>query len=647
MRLWRNSIQWQLILSMGAALVISSLVVIGIYAYALNRLTDRYLLQEAMPASVKAIRNDLERVLTVPLTTASNMANNTLIADWLSAGEAVEQQPQFVHYLSNLQQHYNALVSFIIAKDSGHYFTNKGLDITLKPGEANSKWFYDFLASGQQRLIVIDIDNNTHMPTLFIDERIERDGRLLGVVGLGFSLTALSDMIRDFRFGQQGQVYLVSPDGKVKVHPQAGLNDKKMLEQLVGTGPAQQLIAKAKGADSQAVMFERDGQEYVAVAEPVESLGWTLVSEVPLSEVYGPAQKALFVISGISLAVVLAFLGLVVWMARSIVRPIRQVTTALIDIGSGDGDLTRRLDESRANELGDLARGFNRFVESLRELIGNALHTSEQLRQNVVQVAQVVDSTSTRATQQQHMTDMVATAVHEMGLTVQEIARNAGAAAEVSSSTQEEAVSAKQVVGQSIRYVQGMSADIEEAASAVGALAQQVDTIDQVLLVIRSISDQTNLLALNAAIEAARAGEMGRGFAVVADEVRTLAGRTQSATSEIQRMIGELKGRADEAVASIRAGQSATETGVEASRQTGRSLDAIAAHVEELTDRNHQVATATEEQSSVTEEINRNVQGIADLAQTTVKDVNACRADCQELSLMADHLATQMARFRL
>ncbi|WP_434140786.1 methyl-accepting chemotaxis protein [Pseudomonas luteola] len=245
------------------------------------------------------------------------------------------------------------------------------------------------------------------------------------------------------------------------------------------------------------------------------------------------------------------------------------------------------------------------------------------------------------------MTDMVATAVHEMGLTVQEIARNAGVAAEVSCSTQEEAVSAKQVVGQSIQYVQGMSADIEEAASSVGALAQQVDTIDEVLLVIRSISDQTNLLALNAAIEAARAGEMGRGFAVVADEVRTLAGRTQSATSEIQRMIGELKGRADEAVASIRAGQSATETGVEASRQTGRSLDAIAAHVEELTDRNHQVATATEEQSSVTEEINRNVQGIADLAQTTVKDVNACRADCQELSLMADHLATQMARFRL
>jgi len=192
-----------------------------------------------------------------------------------------------------------------------------------------------------------------------------------------------------------------------------------------------------------------------------------------------------------------------------------------------------------------------------------------------------------------------------------------------------------------------MSDGVGSAAGAVEALATRISNIDQVLMVIRSISEQTNLLALNAAIEAARAGEMGRGFAVVADEVRTLAGRTQSATGEIQQMIGELKGGADQAVASMRAGQAATGTGVEASRRTGDSLDAIAGHVEELTDRNHQVAAATEEQSSVTEEINRNVQGIADLAQSTAKDVQTCREDCIKLSEKAEHLASQMARFKL
>ncbi|WP_372237845.1 methyl-accepting chemotaxis protein [Pseudomonas sp. LP_7_YM] len=245
------------------------------------------------------------------------------------------------------------------------------------------------------------------------------------------------------------------------------------------------------------------------------------------------------------------------------------------------------------------------------------------------------------------MTDMVATAVHEMGLTVQEIARNAGAAADVSRNTHQEALSAKKVVGESIGHIQSMSDSVGSAAGAVENLAAQISTIDQVLSVIRSISEQTNLLALNAAIEAARAGELGRGFAVVADEVRTLAGRTQSATSEIQQMMGELKSGADQAVASMRVGQAATGTGVQASRRTGNSLDAIARHVEELTDRNHQVAAATEEQSTVTEEINRNVQGIADLAQSTVSDVKACREDCQKLSEQAEHLAAQMARFRL
>ncbi|WP_414813039.1 methyl-accepting chemotaxis protein [Pseudomonas lini] len=242
---------------------------------------------------------------------------------------------------------------------------------------------------------------------------------------------------------------------------------------------------------------------------------------------------------------------------------------------------------------------------------------------------------------------MVATAVHEMGLTVQEIAQNAGNAAVASQTARDEALQAREVVGGSIRHIESMSDEIGIAAGAVGELAHQVASIDQVLAVIRGISEQTNLLALNAAIEAARAGDMGRGFAVVADEVRTLARRTQSSTDEIQQMIGSLKQGAENAVFSMHAGQAATGTGVESSQRTGASLTAITGQVERISDMNHQVATATEEQSAVTEEINRNVQGISDLARATAGEVRACREDCQMLQRLADDLARQMGSFKL
>ncbi|WP_441344662.1 methyl-accepting chemotaxis protein [Pseudomonas sp. FW305-BF6] len=242
---------------------------------------------------------------------------------------------------------------------------------------------------------------------------------------------------------------------------------------------------------------------------------------------------------------------------------------------------------------------------------------------------------------------MVATAVHEMGLTVQEIAQNAGSAALASQTARDEAMQAREVVGGSIRHIESMSDEIGVAAGAVGELAHQVASIDQVLAVIRGVSEQTNLLALNAAIEAARAGDMGRGFAVVADEVRTLARRTQASTDEIQQMIGSLKQGAENAVSSMRTGQAATGTGVESSQRTGASLTAITGQVERISDMNHQVATATEEQSAVTEEINRNVQGISDLARATAGEVRACREDCQMLQRLADDLARQMGGFKL
>ncbi|MDF9904682.1 UNVERIFIED_ORG: methyl-accepting chemotaxis protein [Pseudomonas reinekei] len=644
MQFWRRSIQWQLILSMGTALLVSILIVVGIYTLVVNRLAQSYLVEQALPSSIEAMRNDIERILVQPLTAAKDIASNSMVRDWLAGGEDSARTASFAQYLEGIRAEHKAFTALIVGTASNHYITEKGLDRTLSRSNPKDAWFYAFLDSNQPRTLNIDNDTATGELALFIDLKVEQAGKVVGVAGLGLSMKELSELIHNFSFGERGKVYLVRSDGLIQVHPEAQFSGKRTLAEQIGATAAQALMSQKAAASSG---FQRDGEDFLALSLPLRDLGWTLVAEVPLSQIYAEARRAMWMSSGIGLAVALVCLLLVVWLARGLVRPIRQVTAALVAIGSGGGDLTQRLDASRADELGDLARGFNRFLDSQRDMIGEVLTTSERLRTAVGQVARVVDNTAERSGRQQEMTDMVATAVHEMGLTVQDIAQNAGNAAFASQTARDEAMQAREVVGGSIRHIESMSREIGLAATAVAELAHQVASIDQVLAVIRGISEQTNLLALNAAIEAARAGDMGRGFAVVADEVRTLARRTQSSTDEIQQMIGSLKQGADNAVSSMHSGQAATGTGVESSQRTGTSLTAITGQVERISDMNHQVATATEEQSAVTEEINRNVQGISDLARATAGEVRACREDCQTLQRLADDLARQMGGVKL
>ena len=645
MQFWRRSIQWQLIASMGAALVASILIVVAIYTVAVNRLTERYLVETALPASIEAMRNDIERMLGRPLTAAADIANNTLLRDWLAAGEDSAQAGQFVEYLEAVRAHNQAFTALFAATDSNHYYNEKGLNRTLSRSNPADSWFFGFIDSGNPRLLNIDINGSTGDLALFIDYRVEKAGKLVGIAGLGLRMTELSELIHNFSFGERGRVFLVRGDGLIQVHPQQEFSGKRQLAEQIGEAAAQRALTAHDGL--QQSRFERDGETYLALSLPLRDLNWMLVAEVPEAQIYAQVNQAVWFTSLIGAAVALLSLLLVVWLARGIVRPLRRVTGALTAIAQGGGDLTQRLDESRADELGDLARGFNRFLDSQRDLIGEVLRTTEHLRSAVGQVSAVVEDTAGRSLRQQEMTEMVATAVHQMGLTVQDIARNAGEAAHASQTARSEALQARDVVQDSIAHIEGMSGEIGVAASAVGELAQEVASIDEVLAVIRSISEQTNLLALNAAIEAARAGEMGRGFAVVADEVRTLAQRTQVSTDEVQQMIQRLKHGAGTAVASMQAGQAATGTGVASSQRTGASLTTITGQVEHITDMNLQVATATEEQSAVTEEINHNVQGISDLARQTVAQVEACRADCQALRGLADDLARQMGGFRL
>ena len=192
MQFFKRSIQWQLILSMGAALLASLLIVILVYASAVERLAERYLLDEALPANINAIRNDIERALAAPITATAGIAGNTLVHDWLIQGEDSRQAEAIGRYLNGVKAQQNALTTSVAVLGSGHYYSDAGLSRTLSRSTPADGWFYSTVDGALERRVELDVDKATGQPTLFINQRISAGGRVLGVAGLGYSLSAMS-----------------------------------------------------------------------------------------------------------------------------------------------------------------------------------------------------------------------------------------------------------------------------------------------------------------------------------------------------------------------------------------------------------------------------------------------------------------------
>ncbi len=332
-------------------------------------------------------------------------------------------------------------------------------------------------------------------------------------------------------------------------------------------------------------------------------------------------------------------------LRRQLIEPINRLIGHIDALSQGR--LGQPVDARRQDELGRLAQASNRLRDFLTETFRKLKHSSEELDSANRQLEAVSRKMASDSRTQFERTDQVATAMQEMSATAQEVARHTTEAAQAADSADAACEQGEQAMRLMVSSIASIREEISHTADVVHSLANDSARIGAVLEVIHGIAEQTNLLALNAAIEAARAGEQGRGFAVVADEVRNLARRTAESTAEIQQIIEAVQGGARNAVQAIESGQRSSGEGVGQVDRAVEILRGISEAVEAIRDMNRQIATAAEEQTSVAEEMTRNLTDITGIARANQQHVERTHQAAGQLLEISAELGTVTRQIHL
>ena len=506
-----------------------------------------------------------------------------------------------------------------------------------------------------------DMNGQTYLLSSF-NAPILVDGKFHGIVGADISVDFIQQLLSNANaqlYGGVGEIALISNNGRLAAYstdksligkPAAQILDaeEQVLVQRLPAGQSHYQIDQAGGHVALFLPFSFEGTD----------ARWVLMLQLPIAEVMKDLDQLMAALGAESrsslttmliIGVLIAVAGLLaIWLiSRRITRPLRDMVVMLDNIGQGEGDLTQRLHIDSRNELGQIATGFNTFLTRLQGMISGVVGSVQKVSDASEHTADIAIRTDKGVQTQLAEIELVATAVHEMTATAQDVARNATQAAEAASHADRAANQGRHIVQDTGATITELAGEIGRAVDVVQTLARDSENIDAILVTIRSIAEQTNLLALNAAIEAARAGEQGRGFAVVADEVRNLAQKTQQATGEIQQMIQQLQNGTRDVVQVMEQSQSRTQRSVEQADAAAEALQAITQAVSLINDMNNQIASAAEEQSAVAEDINRNVTNIGQVAQNVAGGAEEASQASAGLTRLAEQQRRLINQFKV
>ncbi|WP_338523921.1 methyl-accepting chemotaxis protein [Pseudomonas batumici] len=481
---------------------------------------------------------------------------------------------------------------------------------------------------------------------------IQRDGVPYGVSTIDVTLGFFNDLVARKEKDIGGEMLIVEADGKI-ISNSTHINSPVVLKNINDLAAGSTFAAQVKSAlqnrdtASQRVEFDNDGVASTFFMRPIEGTPWFLATALPTQLITAQRDDVLNTLALLQIPMIVLLALLQVYAIRQLVSRMQALRSNIDALSTGDADLTRRITIRAEDELGAIGHSVNRFIVYLQNMIGEVTQATGDMASSLDKLQQTSAHTNRILTRHASETEQTVTAITEMSSTADTVAGNAAETAAFTQRANEHADRSRVVVGEASNSVIALIDEVSSATHKVESMQQDAQRITEILGVIGAIAGQTNLLALNAAIEAARAGEQGRGFAVVADEVRALAARTQASTSEINEMLTRLTQGVSSSVAAMENTQASCQSAADATARVNAGLDEMAGSVSHINGLSTQIATAAEQQSAVTEEINRSMVQIRQMVEELVESGHATDANTRSLLDANNRVSALMGRFKV
>ncbi|MFQ2006721.1 methyl-accepting chemotaxis protein [Aeromonas veronii] len=519
-------------------------------------------------------------------------------------------------------------------------------------GIRNSEWYLCGRDTRQPCLMepyLYEISPGNKMLMTSLTVPVLRDGKFVGLAGVDMNLPIFQQLAENLGkslYDNKADVTLVSKMGLIVGSNRYADKLGRPLKEVGLTLP-----------DGQPVSSDSDFILHQPIRVEAANTQWWLMIKVPkalaLSKAHAisnelgallvDAQRQQIIAMG---GITLLVLGLLVWFIQTITAPLSLISRHVGHLSSNEGDLTQQMEIDTHQELIDLGSQLNAFLGKLRGMVQMSKGIGQQVYQQAREMKHTADTMRNSLDEQNLELESVVSAMHQMSTTAVSVAGYAEQAAQESEAATHHINTAQQTLSNARNEIHTLVGDMHEADKAVALVAQRSTNISRILDVIRAIAEQTNLLALNAAIEAARAGDMGRGFAVVADEVRALANKTRESTDEIGQLIGSLQTEVSSSQRLMNTGIERSTTTVQGTEQAFEALNRVVTQIQQIHDHISQVATAAEQQSAVSDDINKNLMRIGDTANVIGQEASSSHQLSEALEQAATALASQLDRLR-